>query len=104
MVELRGTKVRVSASGVSGWVDDFALRGELRLAGPPPGCRVPVSGRDLPAGTRIEVLSLDGTAAKVRLLDPPRTVGTVPSSDITELAPPPGQACPSAGTGRTDGR
>ena len=91
--EVRGTKVRVSASGLTGWVDDFVLRGELRLAGPPPGCRVRVAGRDLPAGTRVEVLSLAGATAKVRLLDPPHTVGTVAAAEIAELAPLPGQAC-----------
>ncbi|MHB8297566.1 MAG: SH3 domain-containing protein [Dermatophilaceae bacterium] len=30
--EVRGTQVQVSGSGVTGWVDDFVLRGELRLA------------------------------------------------------------------------
>lgn len=99
---VRGTQVQVSASGVTGWVDDFFLRGELRLAGPPPDCRVLLAGRDLPAGTRVEVLSLYQETAKVRLLDPPRTVGTVPAFDIAELAPPPGQSCPKAGSGRTD--
>lgn len=102
--DVRGTQVQVSASGVTGWVDDFALRGELRLAGPPPGCRVRLAGRDLPAGTRVEVLSLDEGTATVRLLDPPRTVGTLAASDIGELAPAPGQACPAAGSGRTAGR
>ena len=102
--DVRGTQVQVSASGVTGWVDDFALRGELRLAGPPPGCRVRLAGRDLPAGTRVEVLSLDEGTARVRLLDPPRTVGTLAASDIGELAPAPGQACPTAGPGRTAGR
>ncbi|MEP7019708.1 MAG: hypothetical protein ABI808_03585 [Pseudonocardiales bacterium] len=99
--EVRGNKVLVTASGVTGWVDDFTLRGELRLAGPPPGCRVRLAGRDLPAGTRVEVLSLDGGSARVRLLDPPRTDGTVATSEIVEVAPLPGQACPSAGSGRT---
>lgn len=99
---VRGTQVQVSSSGVTGWVDDFVLRGELRLAGPPPGCGVHLAGRDLPAGTRVEVLSLYEDTAKVRLLDPPRTVGTVPVSDIAELAPLPGQSCPQTGSGRTD--
>ena len=98
---VRGTQVQVSASGVTGWVDDFALRGELRLAGPPPDCRVHLAGRDLPAGTRVEVLSLYEEMAKVRLLDPPRTVGTVPASDIAELAPLPGLSCPNEGSGLT---
>lgn len=98
--EVNGNQVRVSASGVTGWVDDFVLRGELRLAGPPPGCRVRVSGQDVAAGTRVEVLTLDGAQARVRLLDPPRTVGTVAVCDLRELAPPPGQACPAAGSGR----
>ena len=100
--EVRGAQVQVSASGVTGWVDDFVLRGELRLAGPPPGCRVHLAGRDLPAGTRVEVLSLDKETAKVRLIDPPHTVGTVLASNIAELAPLPGQSCATAGSGRTD--
>jgi hypothetical protein len=99
---VRGTQVQVSASGVTGWVDDFFLRGELRLSGPPPDCRVQLAGRTLPAGTRVEVLSLYQETAKVRLLDPPRTVGTLPTSAIVELAPIPGQSCPKAGSGRTD--
>ena len=93
--EVRGTQVQVSASGVTGWVDDFALRGVLRLAGPLPGCRVRLAGKDLPAGTRVEVLSLNETTATVRLVDPPRTVGTVAVSNLGELAPSPGQACPA---------
>ena len=91
--EVRGNQVRVSASGLTGWVDDFVLRGELRLAGPPPGCRVSLAGLDLPAGTRVEVLSLDGATADVRLLDSPYAVGTVAASLITEMAPLPGQSC-----------
>ena len=101
--EVHGNQVRVSASGVTGWVDDFALRGELRLAGPPPGCRVRLAGHDVGAGTRVEVLSLYEGTARVRLIDPPGTIGTVATSEIAELAPLPGQSCPSAGTGRTDG-
>jgi hypothetical protein len=98
---VRGTQVQVSAAGVTGWVDDFALRGELRLAGPPPGCHVLLAGHDLPAGTRVEVLSLDKDTAKIRLVDPPRTVGTVPASEIAELAPLPGWSCPKEGPGLT---
>ncbi len=124
---VQGTQVQVSADGVTGWVDDFSLRGELRLAGPPPGCRVRVGGVDLPAGTRVEVLSLDGATATVRLLDPTpgvgprsvgqgvagqrvvgqrvvgqRAVGTVAVSDLGELAPSPGRPCPAGASGRTD--
>lgn len=100
--EVRGTQVQVSAAGVTGWVDDFVLRGELRLVGPPPGCRVKLAGKDLAAGTRVEILSVDEHTAKVRLLDSPHTVGTLLTSEVAELAPPPGQPCPPSGSGRTD--
>jgi len=99
--EVRGTQVQVSAFGITGWVDDFALRGELRLAGPPPDCRVSLAGQDLPAGTPIEVLSLSQERAKVRLVNPPHTIGTVAASQIVEMAPLPGQSCATTGSGRT---
>jgi hypothetical protein len=101
--EVHGTQARVSASGVTGWVDDFALRGELRLAGPAPTCQVQLGSQRVPAGTRVEVLKLAGSLAQVRLLASPRTVVLVPRSWVTELAPAPGQRCPYRGSGRSSG-
>jgi hypothetical protein len=101
--DVQGTQTRISAPGINGWVDDFALRGELRLAGPAPTCQVQLGDQQVPAGTRVEVLELAGSMVQVRRLDGPRIVGLVPRAWVTELAPAPGQFCPYRGSGRSTG-
>ena len=97
---VRGTQVQVSAFGMTGWLDEFDLRGELRLAGPPPTCTVRLSGKTYPAGTRVEVLHLSGRWATARVLTD-GTLGQVPVTSLFELPPPPGQHCPDRSSGRT---
>ena len=101
VLAVRGTQVQIRAGDVTGWVDDFSLRGELRLAGPPPTCAVVVSGDRLPAGTRVEVLRLADQQAQVRVLDRSALPGWVPAADVTERAPEPGQRCPDRSSGRS---
>lgn len=101
VLAVRGTQVQVRVGDLTGWVDDFSLRGALRLAGRPPTCAVEVSGARLPAGTRVEVLRVAGQLAQVRVLDRSARTGWVPSADVTELAPAPGQRCPDRSSGRS---
>lgn len=100
--QVRGTQVLVSARGATGWVDDFSLRSDLRLTGPPPSCAVQVAGRSLAAGTRVEVLRLNAGQALVRLSEG-RASGWVPQAAVTDLAPAPGHRCPDLTSGRSDG-
>ena len=50
---------------VTGWVDDFFLRGEVRLVGPAPSCRAPLGGRPRAGGTLVVVRDLRGGRARV---------------------------------------
>jgi hypothetical protein len=98
---VRGTEVEISAFGVTGWVDDFEVRGDVRLAGPPPTCEVRLAGRRYPAGTRVEVVNVSAGWATVHTLAGDSTTGQVPVSSLFELAPAPGARCPDRGSWRT---
>lgn len=101
VLEVRGTQLKVSARGVTGWVDQFETLGELRLAGPPPSCVVRVGGTAYPAGTRVQVLQHGGRVVAVQLLDGSDRAFVVPVSRVVDRPPAPGRSCPDLSSGRT---
>ncbi len=72
---------------VSGWVDDFFLRGEARLVGPAPSCDATLAGERRTGGTLVVVHDLRGTRAQVETVTEPTTTGWVARSVLQELPP-----------------
>ena len=77
---------------VTGWVDDFFLRGEVRLVGPAPSCRASLAGRRWAGGTLVVVRDLHGQRARVETVAEPTSAGWVDRSLLQEL-PPQGRRC-----------
>lgn len=75
-----------------GWVDDFFLRGEVRLVGPAPSCETSVAGRPRDGGTVAVVRRLRQGKVWVETLTPPVARGWAPLADVQEL-PPQGTSC-----------
>lgn len=71
---------------VQGWVDDFYLRREIHLVGPPPGCRLALDGHALPAGQQAVVLDVRARQVRVQLVGG-ATTGWAPRAAVHELAP-----------------
>jgi hypothetical protein len=82
----------VEGAARTGWVDDFHLRGEVRLVGPAPSCRTTVAGRPRDGGTLAVVRRLREGRVWVETLTPPQTAGWAPLADVQEL-PPQGTTC-----------
>lgn len=86
-------KVRTAEGAPAvGWVDDFRLRGELRLVGAAPSCRSTVGRRAVEGGTLVTVWRVDGDRALVETVAEPRRRGWAPRDDLQEL-PAQGEAC-----------
>lgn len=95
VAEVEGTWLEVStAEGppARGWVDDYFLRGELRLVGPAPGCSVELGGRVAEGGTPVVVAGVRGGQVLVSSLADPGWRGWVAREDLQEL-PPQGPDC-----------
>lgn len=96
----------LTADGITGWVDDFHLRGTAHLVGEPPACPVATYGDDgasvyaaVPPSTQVELFdhhrTPDGAWVGVRPLGEEEIV-LVPEDVVQELpgpAPVPGTAC-----------
>ena len=76
----------------TGWIDDFHLRGEVRLVGPAPSCRTTVAGQPRDGGTLAVVRTLREGRVWVETLTPPVTAGWASRADVQEL-PPQGTGC-----------
>jgi len=77
---------------LTGWVDDFFLRGEVRLVGPAPSCRASLAGQRRAGGTLVVVHDLRRGRARVETVAEPTTTGWVDRSRLQEL-PPQGKDC-----------
>lgn len=75
----------------TGWVNDYYLRGTLRLVGEPPSCAVEVGGRARGAGQQVTVVDVRGGRALVRL--PAGAQGWVDRAYVRELPPQGGDGC-----------
>lgn len=72
---------------IGGWVDDFYLRGELRLVGGPPTCRSRIGGERVAGGTLVTVWKIDGRRIWVTEVADDQRSGWARRSDLQELAP-----------------
>lgn len=82
----------VEGEEVVGWLDDFHLRGELRLVGAPPSCEVRLGHETVPGGTLVTVWQVDEDRALVETVAGDRRRGWVARADLQEL-PPQGEDC-----------
>lgn len=95
VVGSRGEWLQVrSAEGppVRGWVNDYYLRGLVRLVGPAGACRVRVGTRDHPAGAPARIEKVRGGRVFIRVAG---DAGWLPRNHVAELAPPHVQGCGS---------
>lgn len=95
VVEIEGQWLRVETlegREITGWVNDFYLRGEARLVGPPPSCAVRVDGTLRDGGTLVVVHELRDDRALVETITPPTVRAWVRRADIQQL-PPQGNRC-----------
>lgn len=94
-VEIEGQWLRVETvegPDLAGWVNDFHLRGEARLVGPPPSCSVRVAGSRRAGGTLVVVRELRGQRVLVETATPPSVRAWARRADLQEL-PPQGDRC-----------
>lgn len=84
----------VTAEGpaASGWVDDYFLRGVVRLVGPAPSCRTRLAGQDVEGGTPVVVAAVRGDQVLVAEDRDPGLRGWVHRGHLQEL-PPQGSDC-----------
>lgn len=95
VVEIEGQWLRietVEGPDLTGWVNDFYLRGEARLVGPPPSCTVRVDGVRRDGGTLVVVRELRGERVLVETVTPPSVRAWARRADLQEL-PPQGNRC-----------
>lgn len=95
VVEVEGQWLRVeTAEGapVTGWINDFYLRGQSRLVGPPPSCSVRLGTARRDGGTIVVVRELRGGRVLVETVTPPQTLAWARRADLQEL-PPQGNSC-----------
>ena len=84
--------VTAEGSRVAGWIDDFYLRGELRLVGKPPTCRSRIDGEPVDGGTLVTVWRIEGRRIQVREVGDDQRGGWARRADLQEL-PPQGTDC-----------
>lgn len=82
----------VEGAAVTGWVDDFHLRGEVRLVGAAPSCATTVAGSTRDGGTLAVVRELRRGRVRVETVTPPVVEGWASRADVQEL-PPQGPHC-----------
>lgn len=83
--------VSAEGSAVTGWVDDFHLRGTVHLVGPAPSCRATLGSRTVEAGLQVVVSQVRGARVLVSTEDGARR-GWVVRDAVQELGPQ-GTAC-----------
>lgn len=77
---------------MSGWVDDFYLRGSLRLVGDSPACSVTLGGHVERGGELVTALDVRAGQVLVRV-DRDRATGWVARAVVRELPPQPEDGC-----------
>lgn len=95
VVEIEGQWLRVETvegPDLTGWVNDFYLRGEARLVGPPPSCTVQVDGVRRDGGTLVVIHELRGERILVETVTPPIVQAWARRANLQEL-PPQGNSC-----------
>jgi hypothetical protein len=79
----------VEGPAMTGWVDDFYLRGEVRLVGAAPDCSVTVGHDDVEGGRPVVAYEVKDSRV---LVQAPELSGWVARGDVQEL-PPQGRKC-----------
>lgn len=95
VVEIDGQWLRVTTVEgvrVTGWINDFYLRGEARLVGPAPSCSVRLGAARREGGTLVVVREVRDDRVLVETVAPPRTRGWARRAHVQEL-PPQGSRC-----------
>jgi hypothetical protein len=84
----------VTAEGnpVTGWVDDFHLRGTVHLVGPAPDCRARLGGTVREAGLQVVVMGFRGGQVLLQSVSDPAARGWAARELVQEL-PPQGSDC-----------
>lgn len=84
----------VTAEGtpVTGWVDDFHLRGTLHLVGDAPHCRARLGGSLREAGLQVVVMGVRNEQVLLQSVAQPDVRGWAPRALVQEL-PPRGSDC-----------
>jgi hypothetical protein len=88
----------VEGPSTSGWVDDFYLRGEVRLVGAPPDCSVAIGDHRAEGGRLVLVYAVKDSRVLVQTVPtteptpPPELRGWVERDEVQEL-PPQGRKC-----------
>lgn len=80
----------VEGPSLSGWVDDFYLRGEVRLVGAAPTCASTIGDTQVEGGRQVLVYDVKGDRVLVEAS--PELRGWVARTDVQEL-PPQGRKC-----------
>lgn len=95
VTRIEGSWLRVTTAegpAAEGWVDDYFLRGEVRLVGEAPACTSRLGGKGVEGGTPVVVSAVRGAQALVAASADPGLRGWVPRGDLQEL-PPQGTDC-----------
>jgi hypothetical protein len=93
--EIEGQMLEVVAAEgepVTGWVDDFYLRGTLHLVGPGPDCRARLGGDVREAGLQVVVRGVRGGQVLLESVADSGVRGWAPRALVQEL-PPRGPDC-----------
>jgi hypothetical protein len=82
----------VEGPPLSGWVDDFHLRGTLHLVGAPPGCSARLAGGVQEPGMQVVVLDARDGEVLVEAVASPDVRGWA-HRDLVQELPPRGPSC-----------
>ena len=84
--------VTVEGQHVEGWLDDFYLRGQLRLVGAAPTCASRIGTDQVQGGTLVTVWRVDGSRVLVEQVAGAHERGWADRGQLQEL-PPQGTTC-----------
>jgi hypothetical protein len=77
----------VEGTQVAGWLDDFYLRGELRLVGAAPSCDSRIGSTKVAGGTLVTIWRAVDNQVQVEEVAEPHLRGWAARADVQELAP-----------------
>jgi len=79
--------VSVEGEHVDGWLDDFYLRGAVRLVGAAPSCQTRIGAQPVPGGTLVTIWRAVDQQVQVEEVAEPHRRGWAARTDVQELAP-----------------
>lgn len=90
VIEAEGTWQHVETvqgAEVEGWLDDFYLRGEVRLVGAPPTCQSRIGSTVVPGGTLVSIWRAVDQQVQVEEVAAPHLRGWAARDDVQDLSP-----------------